>query len=516
MTEKNLKSKVRMAPSPTGPLHVGTARTALFNYIFAKKYGAEFLVRIEDTDTERSEKRWEEDILEGFKWLGLEWDGDILRQSDHIDMYKSFLQEMLEKGNAFYCWHTQDELYKEKEKQMERKESPHHICEYRDEDVRGDEDKVTRSIIRLKNDFTETISFYDRVRGWIDFDSKLLGDFSIAKSLDRPLYNFAVAVDDYKQNITHIIRGEDHISNTPKQMLIREAMGVSRLEQAEEEMSKWIEVPDSRENVVIPEYMHIPLILGPDKSKLSKRHGATSVSEYRNGGYLPDAMFNFLALLGWHPKDDQKELMEREETIEEFAVEDIQQTGAVFDIKKLNWMNGNYIRNLELSDFTAMSLPYLADAGLIHLTNDKFQTEIYGEKNFEWLKKVVSMEQERVQTLSEVPEAVEFVFKKPDYEANLLFWKDTSVEELREVLDNLNVIIKEMPEEKWEKTEHIEEVLMEHANEAGDRGKLLWPLRAALTGRKASPGPFEIMAVIGKEETLDRLRLAGEKAEKNI
>lgn len=480
------KIRVRMAPSPTGALHVGTARTALFNYLFAKHYGGKFILRIEDTDKERSKKEWEINILDGLRWLGISWD-ELYKQSERTKTYKTYLEKLLKEDKAFYCWHTLDELQKEQAQQITKKEASVHICKYRNE-KNINKKKIERSIIRLKNNNAGKILFYDFVRGSVKFDSKIIGDFSIAKNLNTPLYNFAVVVDDHEMKISHIIRGEDHIPNTPKQILVYEALGIKP-----------------------PKFIHLPLLLGPDKSKLSKRHGATSIWQYRKLGYLPNAMFNFLSLLGWRPKDDKKELMSKNEVVKEFAVEDIQQSGAIFDTEKLSWMNGEYIRKMPLDILTELCIPYLEKAGFIKklkIKSLKFKVEeLQEEKDFEWLQKVIALEQSRIRKISEITEVTEFIFENVDYEKKLLIWKKMDIKSIKKVLDDLINIVSNIKNKDWTK-QGLEKIIMPHAEEAGDRGIVLWPLRVALTGKKASPGPFEIMEVLGKEKTLERINEA--------
>ena len=365
--------RVRMAPSPTGPLHIGTARTALFNYLFAKKYKGTFILRLEDTDRERSEKKWEDSIIKGLSWLGISWDEGLqitkkskgkygpYRQSERKEIYAKYIQSLLDEKKAFYCWHTQEELQEEQGKQNAQKQAPRHKCTYRNEEMGDDEERKAISIIRFKNDGEGKIAFFDFIRGTIEFEAQLLGDFSIAKNLHTALYNFAAVVDDWEMNISHVIRGEDHISNTPKQILLQKALGFRT-----------------------PKYIHAALILGSDKSKLSKRHGATSLSEYADAGYLPRAMFNFLALLGWRPSGDE-EIMDTEEIIEKFSVENMQQAGAIFDIDKLDWMNGEYIRALPISKLTKLIKPYLKKAGF--------------EADDDTLEKIVALEHGRIKKL---------------------------------------------------------------------------------------------------------------------
>src|SRR3989338_3335956 len=374
--------RTRYAPSPTGPFHIGAARAALFGYAFAKNSGGAFVVRIEDTDLERSDKEYERDIFENLHWLGIvpdespEMGGSWApyRQTERTETYARYARMLLDRGAAFYCFHSEGELERERKELMDAKKPPVHVCEYRS--MAREEQEMMRevkesAIIRFKTPVGKTIVFSYLIRGEISFDSDILGDFSLAKALDIPLYNFAVVVDDHEMEITHVIRGEDHIPNTPKQILIIEALEFLR-----------------------PQYAHLPLILGPDRSKLSKRHGAASVGEYRREGYLPDALFNFIALLGggpgggkenmlrggnvrregylpdalfnfiallgWSPGSD-KEIMSREEIVRLFSLERVGKSGAIFDIAKLDWMNGEYIRKKSSAELTKLCTPYLED-----------------------------------------------------------------------------------------------------------------------------------------------------------
>lgn len=473
--DKNEAIRVRMAPSPTGTLHVGTARTALFNYLFAQHYGGKFILRIEDTDTERSARHWEKDIIDGLSWLGLIWDEKPKKQSTRIKIYKKYLKKLLKEGKAFYCWHTKDELQKEKKHQMDARKAPRHICEYRNEKIKNRK-KIKRSIIRFKNDSRGKVIFFDFIRGDIEFDAQNIGDFSIAKNLKTPLYNFAVVIDDYEMKISHIIRGEDHISNTPKQILLQEALEFFR-----------------------PKYLHIPLILGSDKSKLSKRHGSISLLDYKDMGYLPEAIFNFLALLGWRGKNDEKEIMSKDEIIKEFSDKGIQKSPAIFDIEKLNWMNGEYIRKLSIDKLTELCLPYFRKAGFVNKKQEM------SDRNR--IKKIIALEQPRIKKISEIIEATEFFFKEPDYDASLLVWKNMPMWELQEILLNLNDIINNIEQKNWNKKD-LENIIMPQAEMVGDRGKMLWPLRVAISGKKASPGPFEIMELLSKSEVRRRVKKA--------
>ena len=314
--------RVRFAPSPTGFFHIGSARTALFNYIFAKQNNGAFILRIEDTDKERSKPEFEKDIIESLEWLGLKWEGKIHKQSERLDIYKKYLEKLLKENKAYYCFCSQQELEAKKQEQMGRGLAAQYngkCSKLSQKEVEENLKQGKEYIIRFKTPFKK-IKFNDLVRGKIEFDAKLIGDFSIARSIDSPLYNFVVTVDDFEMKISHVIRGEDLLPNTPKQILLQEALGFNQ-----------------------PKYIHLPLILGPDKSKLSKRHGAASVSEYKDLGYLPETLINFLAFLGWNP-GTEKEVFSLINLIKEFSVEKIQKSGAILNIKRLDFLNGFYIR----------------------------------------------------------------------------------------------------------------------------------------------------------------------------
>jgi nondiscriminating glutamyl-tRNA synthetase len=496
--------RVRIAPSPTGMMHVGTARTALFNWLFAKKNNGVFILRIEDTDAERSKKEYEDNILQGLEWLGLDYSEGPFRQSERIDIYRKYINKLLELGSAFVCTHTKEELEQEKSEQASKKEAPRHVCDenlkYKSQNPKLQQ-KVKSEIIRFKNPGGR-IKFKDIIRGEIEFDLELLGDFSIAKDENTPLYNLAAAIDDYDMRISHVIRGEDHISNTPKQLAIYQALG-------------W----------QTPQFAHVPMILGPDKSKLSKRHGATSVIEYKEQGYLPEAMINFMVLLGWssqstvgYSKNEEirkdfnlskgnletlfitnDDIIKREDLVEKFSLEAIQKSGAVFDLKKLDWMNGIYIREKTVAELTQLCLPYLRRSYKV------------SEIEIEDLEKIVALEQSRLKKLSEIGENTQFFFQeKLVYNKELLKWKETSKDELQEILKKLYDIVSDISEENFTK-DKLEEAIMPQAEEIGrvgdkiDRGRALWPLRVALTGQKTSPGPFEVAEILGKEKCLRRL-----------
>lgn len=467
----NKKPRVRIAPSPTGNLHIGTARAALFNWIYAKSTGGTFVLRIEDTDLERSEKKFETDIFDGLQWLGLNWDegpgvgGPSVnyRQSERLDIYEKYLSQLLNKGLAYYCRCTKEELEIEREKSSKLGLTPKYNGKCRA--ARHPDGEVIRIIIP-----EEKISFIDIIRGEISFDGGLIGDIAIAKNLKTPLYNFAVVIDDYEMQISHVIRGEDHIANTPKQIFIQIALGFP-----------------------MPQYAHLPLILDQNRAKLSKRFSATAVIEYKNDGFLPEAIVNFLTLLGWHP-DDDKEIMPIDEIINKFSLERIQKSGAVFDIEKLKWLNGNYIRALSEQDLIRKIYDFDNDS-------KKLLDKIEDGKKI----KLIAFAKERMSTLKDFFAQNAFFGEIGEYTPNLLVWKKSTPVKALENLTKIEEIIKNLPE-NFSKNE-AEQVIMPLAEKLG-KGDILWPLRVALSGLEASPGPLEILEILGKKEAIKRIRYA--------
>ena len=474
---KKEKIRTRFAPSPTGPFHIGSARTALFNFLFAKKYGGQFILRIEDTDIERSEPEYEKGITDGLEWLNICYDEGPYRQSGRLDIYSEYLRKLLNDGNAFYCFHSKEFL--------EEEAGLAHHCDFKKMRIQDLEKRLKKenAIIRFKTPFDIEIAFNDLIRGEIQFNSNALGgDFSLAKTKGPgkflPLYNFAVVIDDFEMNISHVIRGEDHISNTPKQILIQQALGIPT-----------------------PKYAHLPLILGADKSKLSKRHGATSIDEYYKMGYLPEALINFIAFLGWNP-GTQKEIFSLEELIKEFDLNKVQKSGAIFNFEKLDWFNGCYLRQLSSEELTNRAIPFLAREGLIDENN----------YDFEYVKKVLALEQPRLKKLGEIGEKVSYFLKIPKYEPELLVWRDMLFKDVVASLKASFSAISQVGDVDFNQ-ENLEKILLKEAEKAKnkDKGRLLWPLRAAITGLEASPGPFEILEILGKNESLKRIEAAIKK-----
>lgn len=455
--------RVRIAPSPTGRLHIGTARTALFNWLFAKKEGGTFILRIEDTDRERSTKEFEADIFSGLAWLELKHD-ELYRQSERINIYTRYLQQMLDADTAFFCDHSVGELAKEAKEQRGAKEPPRHTCSQRDE-------RRTSGIIRFKNNATDTVIVHDIIRGAVEYNPQLLGDFSLAKNSKEPLYNFAAVIDDFELKISHVIRGEDHLSNTPKQILISHSLGIPT-----------------------PQWAHLPLLLGQDRSKLSKRHGALSLLEYRDMGYLPNAMINFIALLGWHPKDDVGEILDKKTLIKEFSLERIQKGGAIVTQEKLDWLNREYLK-------------ILSDAIYIQIAKEFIGDEMKSTLPDTTLENALHYIRSRITRLDEVETQLHNIFVLPPYEKTLLLWKGKIAENTaRDILDSLINILSSIEPSEFA-TLSVESNIAPLLQKNG-KGSVLWPLRAALSGKEASLGPYELAHILGKSEVLRRLTQA--------
>jgi nondiscriminating glutamyl-tRNA synthetase len=507
--------RTRIAPSPTGSLHIGTARTALFNYLFAKKNQGSFIVRIEDTDLERSDPEFETDILESLKWLGIEYSegpdngGDYgpYRQSQRLDIYAEYLEKLLKEGKAYYCFCSEEELEDQRQYAQSQGQPWHYngkCAQLSQKEVKKRQTEGKPSIIRFKIPIKK-VEFEDLIRGKLEFDSSLLGDFVIAKNLKAPLYNFAVVVDDFEMRISHVIRGEDHLSNTPKQILLQEALNFPR-----------------------PAYGHLPLILGPDRTKLSKRHGAVAIADYRTAGYLPETLVNFMAFLGWNPGIEGREIYSMPSLIKEFSLERVQKGGAVFNVKRLDFLNGFYIRQKSVEKLSELCLPYLIEAGFIEpcfktgqyppayggmeITQTYKISETGEEISVDFLKKIVAIYQERLKKLSEIAELADFFFKKDlKYDRGLLKWGSMTEKEVEFSLDKLEKILSKIEVGDFKK-ENLEKILLQEAKKMSpggkDRGYLLWPLRVALTGKQSSAGPFEIAEIMGKAKALKRIKEA--------
>lgn len=460
MLKKPAEVRVRYAPSPTGYFHIGAARTTLFNLLFARNHGGKFILRIEDTDKERSKKEYEEEIINSMHWLGFDFD-EFYRQTDRLDTYETYLKQLLTEHKAYYCYCSQEELEAERQSMTSQGMLPIYNGKCRsvtEEDASARLAAGKPSVIRIKVS-VEKLTFKDMIRGEVTFDTQLMGDIVIAKSLREPLYNFAVVIDDFLMKISHVIRGEEHIANTPKQMVIAQALDMH-----------------------LPIFAHLPLILNTDRSKMSKRDGerVVAVKDYRKAGYLPEALRNFLVLLGWHPEGDE-EVLSFEQMVAKFDITRIQKAGAIFNFEKLDWFNSHYIKLK--TDVELLAL----------LTPDYVESSWAGDSAK--LLKVIAQVKDRMKKLSEFSELAKVFFVLPEYEKDLLVWKKSTAPAALEILKELKTLIESGKE------------VMPFA-EAKGRGDVLWPLRVALSGSQASPGPMELLGVLGKTEALARIAIA--------
>ena len=471
---ENKEIRVRFAPSPTGYLHIGGARTALFNYLFAKKHNGKFLLRIEDTDTERSKSEFTEQIIRSLEWLGIKHDEEIVYQSKRFETYKKYAEKLLKEGKAYRCFCTKEEL-EQRKKENPKWKYDRKCFNLSEKEIEENLKQGKPYTIRLKLPDTE-IKFYDYVKGDMSFHSKDFEDFIIVRSNGVPIYQFTVVIDDAEMGITHVIRGDDHLSNTPKQILLYQALGFN-----------------------IPEFAHIPLILGQDKKRLSKRHGATSVEEYREAGFLPEALVNFIALLGWSPGDD-REMLSLKELVQEFSLERINKSPAVFDFKKALWLNGKYIAQKNTEE-------------LIPLIEEVYKKHgIYFKSNPEH-KKIAELLKTRVKTINEFYEFGSYFFKDPEnYDekgVKKYFKKENSKQILEKLIEILNAT-EPFTEEKLEENLRGEAEKMELS-----AAKFIHPFRLAITGYTVSPGIFETAVLIGKENCIKRVKKALDFLEQN-
>jgi len=466
--------RVRFAPSPTGYLHVGGARTALFNWLFARQCNGKFILRIEDTDFTRSSKEMVEGILEGLRWLGLDWDEGPYYQSQRLEYYRTFAQQLLKDGNAYHCFCKADKNtdYKNGSTDSNTADTGKHACAHcstKESEQRAGAGESFALRFRIPSGRT---SFHDRVFGNIEIENKILEDFVLLRSDGIPTYHLVVVADDIDMGITHVIRGADHISNTPKQVLLYQAM--------EKEL---------------PEFAHLPLILGPDKQRLSKRHGATSVMAYAEMGYLPEAFMNFLSLLGWSPGDDRERLT-CSKMIELFSLEGVGKADAVFGLEKLDWFNSQYLRNAPMETLRELALKELQDSRIAVMQPSVF------EKDF--LDSRLTLLRSRVRKLGDFSTIFKAFFSDDfDYDTKACskFLKDPKLKSLISALHDRYL---EMEEFTLQSTE---ETLRKIAEQEGVKaGLLINATRVALTGQGVAPGLFEIMLVLGRERTIDRLQ----------
>lgn len=464
--------KVRFAPSPTGYPHLGNIRTALFNWLFARRYGGTFILRIEDTDVVRKVEGATEAILESLRWLGLNWDEGPYFQSQRLEIYREVADLLLKEGYAYLCYCSSERLEKMRQEQMKKKQPPGYDRRCRSLTKKEEADFEARKItpiVRFKAPLGGKTIFHDLIRGEVAFDNSTLDDFVLLKSDGYPTYHLANIVDDHLMEISHVLRADEWLSSTPKHILLYQAL-----------------------NWQPPHFAHLPMILGPDRSKLSKRHGATALLDYRDQGYLPGTMVNFLALLGWS-LDDKTELLTREEIIKHFSLERISKTSAIFNKEKLDWMNGVYLRRLTLEEFTRQALPFL-ERGL--------PSEVKRPLDVDYVKRALSLIQERARTLAEVPYLSEFFFlPKLKYEVELAEGMDFDTAKKA-----LELAYKRLSDVKSWDAVSIEGVLRPMAEELGLKaGKLFRLFRVATTGRETATPLFQTMEILGKEKCLGLL-----------
>jgi len=460
--------KVRFAPSPTGFLHIGSVRTALFNYLLARNQGGKLILRVEDTDRSRSEDRFLREIVEDLPWLGLDWDDGPYFQMERLEIYRRHAQTLLEKNLAYPCFCTAQELEATREKAAEEKRAPAYPGTCADCSPSEAQKLMAEGrpyTLRFRVPKGETL-IDDAIRGEVRFDNSLLDDFIIVKSDGIPVYNFAAVVDDYLMEITHVIRGEEHLSNTPRQVLIYQGLG---------------QTP--------PKFVHIPIILDEQKRKLSKRRGGVELPDFIKRGFLPEAVFNFLALLGWAPGDN-REVMTREELIAAFSLEKVSRHPAVFDEQKLLWMNALYIKELGAAKLAQRALPFYQRAGF--------------NPPEDFLEKVCGLYLERVRTLEELVESTDFFFTEVKTYDEKAAAKHA---EKPEIFSQLSTLAQKLEQLTPFTAPEIESTVRETAEAMGiSAGKLIHPSRLALTGRGVSAGLFEIIELLGQEKTAQRLK----------
>lgn len=477
--------RVRYAPSPTGHLHIGNARTALFNYLFAKNLGGKLVIRIEDTDVKRNVAGGEENQLKYLKWLGIDWDESIdvgggygpYRQTERLDIYREYWQELLDRGLAYRCYCTEEELEREREEQTERGETPRYSGKHRNltqEQQQAFEAEGRVASIRFRVPEGRTYAFDDMVKGSISFDTAEMGDFVIVKKDGIPTYNFAVVLDDHLMKISHVLRGEDHISNTPRQLMIYEAFG-------------WEP----------PVFAHMTLIVNENKKKLSKRDESIIqfIEQYDALGYLPEAMFNFITLLGWSPEGEQ-EMFTRDELVEVFNASRLSKSPAVFDTQKLSWMNGEYMKKADLARVVDLCLPHLQKAGCI--------PDALNAEGREWVTALVALHQDKLRFAADIVPVTELFFRETvadEEEAAAVL----AEEQVPAVLSQFLALLEAKGAPFT--AEGIKEMIKTVQKETGFKGKALFmPVRAALTGQTHGPDLNQSIALLGEQKVIARLK----------
>ena len=481
-------TRTRFAPSPTGALHVGSIRTALFAWLFARHNSGSFILRIEDTDVVRKVEGAVEAIIESLRWVGLDCDegpevgGDYgpYIQSQRLELYQEAARRLVDQGDAYYCYCSPERLEELRAEQVRRKQPPGYdrrCRELSDEERKKKENEGITPVVRLKTPLTGQTGFHDVIWGDVTFNNRTLEDLVLLKSDGYPTYHLANIVDDNAMKITHVLRAEEWISSTPYHILLYGAMDYQ-----------------------LPEFAHLPMLLGHDHSKLGKRHGSVSITEFREQGYLPEAMVNFLALLGWS-LDDKTELMTRQELITNFTLERVSKTAAIFNQEKLDWMNGVYIRGLSPEDFLQRSLPFL---------ERDLPPEVPRPLSVDYVRQIMPLVQERVKTLTGIPELTRFFFTdRLEYETDSLITKDMTPESTRQALEVARQRLAGLPAFD---AESLEGMLRPLAVELGLKtGQLFGTLRTAITGQEVAPPLFQTMAVLGRKTCLERIDRALER-----
>ena len=490
--------RVRFAPSPTGFLHIGGLRTALFNWLFARQHGGDLILRIEDTDRSRYVEGSLQNILDIFSWLDISFqegpfvkEGDVQEkgsrgpylQSRRLSLYRAAADELVEKGWAYWCSCSSKRLAEMRKKQEQQKLPPQYDKACRNKGLLYKEGMV----LRLRVPEEGTTEFHDSIKGKISVENKNIDDQVLLKSDGYPTYHLAVVVDDNAMGITHVIRGDEWLISTPKHVLVYRAFG-------------WD----------LPTFSHLPLILAPDKSKLSKRHGSVSVEEFRSEGFLADALINFTALLGWHPEEDE-EILSRDDLMRKFSLDRVQKSPAIFNREKLEWMNSEYIKRLPLDDFTNAVIPFLERNNFIssRQKGSGFQSQ-RGVLSFSDIKAVASVEQTRLKALSEAGREVPYFFAPPrPYSPSEVVWRRSTPSQTKEALQKLISFLENTDNAVWNSPSSLEEAVRSFIGKNEyDNGTVLWAMRFSLTGEKKSPSPFECAFVLGKKESIKRLQKA--------
>ncbi|MBI4049300.1 MAG: glutamate--tRNA ligase [Candidatus Doudnabacteria bacterium] len=478
-----MEVRTRFAPSPTGMLHIGGLRTALYEFLWARKNNGKFILRVEDTDKARTVPGALENIVQTLKDFRLNFDEGPYLQSKRLDIYKKHAEELVEKQAAYYCFCTEERLVALRKEQEAKKIPPKydkHCLKLSADEIKGKLQNGEPHVIRLNVLPNKRIRFTDLVHGEIDVSSNDLDDQVLIKSDGFPTYHLAVVVDDHLMKISHVIRGEEWIPSTPKHILLYSAFG-------------WES----------PQFVHTPNILGKSGKKLSKREGEVAVKDFVEKGYLPEALLNFVAFLGWNPKTEQ-EIFNLRELVDQFSLAKLNRAGAVFDLDKLDWINGLYIRRMKIEELFARAVPYLVKAGI--------NLQDYPKQ---FIEKVLQLEQDRLKKLSEVGERVGYFFREPSYDPSLLIWKNAPKEAILKNLEALSSFVQTLDPKEFSKENLEQKIKAWIAQNNMKTGEVLWPLRVALTGLDASPGPFEIMDAFsalpnGKELVVRRINKATE------